>query len=651
MAATATEQGRLGTTVAGRYRLLRVLGRGGMGIVYEADHTPSKRRVAIKIMHPENQLNQENVKRFLNEGANAGRVKHPNIVEFIEMGQDPNDGSLFIVLEHLRGTDLSTYLVKYGQMQPRDAIVVTAQVLQALAVAHAEEIVHRDIKPENIFLTKGPQGDAHVKIVDFGISKAINPEKAFMGSITQINTTVGTPHYMSPEQAKGEPIDPRADLWALGVVLYESLTGHLPFDGDNFNTQIVAVVTEPHLSASEYGVDRGLSDLIDRCLQKDRNKRFANAGEMLDALRDYVVTHPEVGLAENALFEERTREWPTAPVNGTPTALRSADVIPIPEGETSEASPVFPGMVRFEDDATSSDAAPTAVRPLDRSLVRPVAPANAATTSAGLQSPTAHPPTQPAPPMPAEEFYEDTAPSQHPALLVALALATALITGTTTYLVYQGTRPPARASNVVKVQFLGLTRGASVFIDGVRYEHPDAVHLPRRAGEVHVMVSAEGFRSIEFRLRPERDQAVSLPALVPVPAAPPPPPTPAVVPDASVAAPRIAAPPSPAPQAPTAQRPVAPVIAPPAVPAPVAARVVRPAPARPSAPAAPTANTFVTVGGANCVVIVDGVRVGPAPLMRHPVSAGSHQIECAREGGSLRRSTMVPAGQTIRVLF
>src|SRR5262245_55062692 len=104
VAATATEQGRLGSIVAGRYRLLRVLGRGGMGIVYEAEHVPSRRRVAIKIMHPENQLNEENVKRFLNEGANAGRVKHPNIVEFIEMGQDEADGSLFIVLELLRGT-------------------------------------------------------------------------------------------------------------------------------------------------------------------------------------------------------------------------------------------------------------------------------------------------------------------------------------------------------------------------------------------------------------------------------------------------------------------------------------------------------------------------------------------------------------------
>ena len=270
-----------------------------------------------------------------------------------------------------------------------------------------------------------------MKIVDFGISKAINPEKAFMGSITQINTTVGTPHYMSPEQAKGEPIDPRADLWALGVVLYESLTGHLPFDGDNFNTQIVAVVTESHVPASEFGVDLGLSDLIDRCLQKDRNKRFANAGEMLDALRDYVVSHPEVGLAENALFEERTREWPSANPSATPSAIRSADVIAIAEGETSEASAVFPGMVRFEDDATTSDAAPTAVRPLDRSLVRPVAP-NPATTSA-MPSPQ-HPPTLPAPPM-TDAQVEPAAPAQSPVLLVALALATALTTGTPTYFV------------------------------------------------------------------------------------------------------------------------------------------------------------------------------------------------------------------------
>lgn len=619
MAATATEQGRLGTTVAGRYRLLRVLGRGGMGIVYEAEHTPSKRRVAIKIMHPENQLNQENVKRFLNEGANAGRVKHPNIVEFIEMGQDPADGSLFIVLELLRGTDLSTYLVKYGRMEPRDAIIVTAQVLQALAVAHAEEIVHRDIKPENIFLTKGTAGDAHVKIVDFGISKAINPEKAFMGSITQINTTVGTPHYMSPEQAKGEPIDPRADLWALGVVLYECLSGHLPFDGDNFNTQIVAVVTEAHLPATTYGVDRGLSDLIDCCLQKDRNRRFADAGEMLASLRTYVVSHPAVGLAENALFEERTREWPSAQAASAPSAVRSVDSITMREAESLEPAAVFPGMVRFEDDANASDAAPTSVRPLDRSLVRPAAGSYTSTRGASG--------TLPDEPL----IAAPTAP--HPALLVGLALVTALITGTTTYFVYQFTRPPAHASNVVGVQFLGLAPGARVFIDGVRVEHPASVQVPRRAADVHVRIVADGFRPLEFRLRPERDQAVSLPALVPLPPVPPPPPLAvpprAVAVDASVAvdAPRVV------------RAPVAPAMA-------ARAPVARPAPQAP-----PPAGGFVTVGGQGCIVFVDGARVGPAPLMHHPVSAGTHEIGCLRGQETARRPATVPEGQTILVRF
>jgi serine/threonine protein kinase len=611
VAATATdEKARLGAVVAGRYRLERVLGRGGMGIVYEAETLQGpRRRVAIKIMHPESQLNEENVKRFKNEGANAGRVKHPNIVEFIEAGQD-GDGSLFIVLELLRGTDLSSYLVRYKKMEPRDAIVVTAQVLQALAVAHKEEIVHRDIKPENIFLTKGTQGDAHVKIVDFGISKAINPEKAFMGSITQINTTVGTPHYMSPEQARGESIDARADLWALGVVLYESLTEHLPFDGDNFNSQIVAVVTEPHLPATTYGVDRGLSDIIDRCLQKDRKLRFSDAREMLDEMREYVAEHPELGLSDSALFEvQNTQEWRVPEMRKG----RSGNARVSGEGDAAEAAPVFPGMVRFEEEA-AADSAPTKLRALDRSLVRPTPQAD----------------REPAAPAPIT--LDEPAPaSPHPAVLVLLAILTAIITGSATYVAYQRLRPPA-VSPDVRLTFVNLPEGAQLRVNGDLRGPAQNLRMPRRLRTVTLTVERPGYQPLQFPVTLDQDQNISLPALVPVPTAPPPRPTPPAVvaaPDAAVDAP------------PADVRVVA---APPVAPAAVAARI-------PIASGPPTPNTFLKVGGQGCMVVVDGTTISAAPVMNHPVAAGRHRIDCVRPRGRWYQVVDVIAGQTTQVRF
>jgi len=609
-----------------------------MGIVYEAETLVGpRRRVAIKIMHPENQLNEENVKRFKNEGANAGRVKHPNIVEFIEAGQDA-DQSLYIVLELLRGTDLSSYLVRYRRLEPRDAIVVAAQVLQALAVAHEEGIVHRDIKPENIFLTKGPQGDAHVKIVDFGISKAIHPEKAFVGSITQINTTVGTPHYMSPEQARGEAIDARADLWALGVVLYESLTEHLPFDGDTFNAQIVAVVTEPHVPASAYGVDRELSAIIDRCLQKDRNQRFRNAYEMLDALRAYAAAHPELGLADSSVFDSPdTKEWRVPEMRKG----RSGEA----RAPSEEPAALFPGMVRFEDDAPL-DNAPTKVRSLDRSLVRPTAPAS-----------PEPPPGLAAPSLP----QGDSSSAPHPAVLVLLALLTAIITGSATYVVYQRFRKPSPSPDV-HLTFVNLPQGAQIRVNGEPRGAVRTLRLSRRFRQVTLTVEQPGYQSLHFPVTLDQDQNISLPALMPLPTAPPPS---AFAPAPTAVEPRPG-PSSTTPGTPTAVEPrPGPSSTTPGTPTAVEPRPgpssTTPGAPRASAPTAaprvtfasgpPTPGTFLKVGGQGCMVMIDGTTISAAPVMNYPVAAGRHRVDCTRRPRRWYQVVEVPAGQTTQVRF
>ncbi len=345
-------------------------------MVYEAEIVGSLRHVAIKVMHPESQADSDNVRRFMNEARAAGRVRHPNVVEVLDAGEDPDDGSLFIVLELLTGIDLATYLLRYDKLLPSETLTVVCQVLQALIVAHRENIVHRDIKPENVFLARRPSGETHVKIVDFGISKILDPEKEISLSITRANTTVGTPHYMSPEQARGEGIDPRADIWALGIVMYECLTGEIPFDGENYNQQILAVVTEDHKPASTHGVEQELSDLIDRCLKKDRTERFDSAAVMLAEIGAYLRRHTEVAVRPSLLRIPGPEEFPATRPDD-PTTVQ--DVLPAfaresvedltddahPEAADDFAGPlsirpVFPGMVRFDEE--NADNAPTKVQ-------------------------------------------------------------------------------------------------------------------------------------------------------------------------------------------------------------------------------------------------------------------------------------------------
>jgi serine/threonine protein kinase len=280
-------QHRVGTLLGGKYELQRLVGAGGMGAVYESRNSWTGRRVAIKVLHPEFARKQEVLARFFREAQAATRIAHPNIVDVLDLGQDPADGAFYIVQEFLEGRDLRAVMDEAGAMSPRRAVEIMAPVMAALAAAHAHGVVHRDIKPENIFVSLGPDGSVTPKLIDFGVSKMVDQAPDLL-SRTMPGTTLGTPYYMSPEQCRGDALlDGRSDVWAVGAVLYEMLSGELAFDAPNYNSLIVKIVTSAPgpLGHRAPDVPTSLAALVHRALTANLDARLPSMEAFLDALQ------------------------------------------------------------------------------------------------------------------------------------------------------------------------------------------------------------------------------------------------------------------------------------------------------------------------------------------------------------------------------
>src|SRR5580698_2492892 len=225
----------IGRTLPGGYLILELVGVGGMGRVYRAEQTTLGRTVAVKIIHPHLVGEENTAARFITESRAASRLNHPNSVGIIDFGKS-TDGQLYLVMEFLRGRDLARVTYEDGALPFRRIVDVLRQTLAALAEAHSEDIIHRDLKPENIILEPVRSGGDFVKVVDFGLAK-MRAESQGPG-ITSPGVVCGTPEYMSPEQARGDELDARTDLYAVGVILYQLLTGRLPFEAES-PTQVV----------------------------------------------------------------------------------------------------------------------------------------------------------------------------------------------------------------------------------------------------------------------------------------------------------------------------------------------------------------------------------------------------------------------------
>ncbi len=276
---------RVGTILAGRYAIRRVIGAGGMGAVYEAENTVTGRRVALKVMLPRAASVDTAPERFLREARAASRVEHPHIVDVLDAGQNPADGCWYIVQELLEGRELRAEMEARGRLPWPAVMTLLGPVMEALAAAHRQGIVHRDVKPENIFLAHTTGGTVP-KLIDFGIARLLDGDGPL--NLTRSGALLGTPNYMAPEQARGlKDIDARADVWAMGVVLREALCGERPFKGDNYNAMMVSILTDrvPPIAEVCEALPAHVSAALDRALARDRDRRFRDVGELLEALR------------------------------------------------------------------------------------------------------------------------------------------------------------------------------------------------------------------------------------------------------------------------------------------------------------------------------------------------------------------------------
>jgi len=265
----------LGTVLGESYRLTRLIGTGGMGSIYEAAHTGAGKRVAVKVMAREMVAYPEALARFRREVKVTSALEHPHIVHVVDFGVTPS-GVPYLVMEYLEGEDLDRRLERDKRVAIDTAVPIVKQVASALAVAHAEGVVHRDLKPGNVFLTRVPQHDVFVKVVDFGISKVL---KSSVTKLTVTRAVFGTPEYMAPEQAAGQVdwIDHRSDQWSLACVAWQMLSGQLPFwkpDVQSLLNQVVAGAPNPLSPADAARITPELRQVLDRALSKRREDRF-----------------------------------------------------------------------------------------------------------------------------------------------------------------------------------------------------------------------------------------------------------------------------------------------------------------------------------------------------------------------------------------
>ncbi|MBX3249303.1 MAG: serine/threonine protein kinase [Myxococcales bacterium] len=332
----------IGTTLAGRYRVLRRLGGGGMGSVYEAEHVVIGRRVAVKMLHAQLSVHDEVVRRFLNEARAAAMIRHPNILECTDIGQT-DDGAPFLVLELLEGRDLDSCIREQGALPAGRVVRIALQVASALQRAHGEGVVHRDIKPENVFLLEGDD----VRVLDFGIAKLTGRDANGVG--TTPGAVLGTPSYMAPEQfGDASRVGPSADIYALGVLLYEALSGELPFRGQTLPELVVQVMTEPPppLETLRPDLPKALVATVMRAMAKSPDARQASMAELARELEPFASHDAPVPLGVRASRDVPSRSGISLRSGSSvEEALAAAGVRPSRDGRARSPMIVLVGVV------------------------------------------------------------------------------------------------------------------------------------------------------------------------------------------------------------------------------------------------------------------------------------------------------------------
>jgi len=370
----------IGREIANQFRIVEKIGTGGMGAVYKAEQPEMRRFVAIKILHPRYLSRPDLVSRFRREARAMSHLSHPNTVKVFLYGQ-LEDGSCYFVMEYLEGRNLAQTVRAEGPMDPERAIPIMVQVCGALEEAHAKGIIHRDLKPENIFLTNVGGIPDFPKVLDFGLAKVTDREMR-PGSLilTQEGMVFGTPEFMSPEQARGEKLDGRSDIYALGLILYELLTGKLPYDASQPMEYLQRHLKEPpiplHLRAPHRTFPPGLWEVIQKALAKHPAQRFQTAGEFAQALQAVIDRNQRLLPApllpvwdmvsvSNRIVPNESGSPPTPPF-AEPAAASPAQ--PTPAGHATADHPTAPAAPRAHaEGAGASERAPShSIHPMDK---------------------------------------------------------------------------------------------------------------------------------------------------------------------------------------------------------------------------------------------------------------------------------------------
>ena len=325
-----------GLLIAGKYRLERLIARGGMGAVYQGRHVELDRPVAVKLLRHDVIADAQARERFRREARAVARIRHPNVADLYDYGALP-EGDAYIVMELVRGETLRQHLERVGRLSVGEASRIGAQIAEGIEAAHRSGVVHRDLKPSNVVLCE-ERGDLQARVLDFSIAKFVDPEDG--ARLTASGAFLGTPQYMSPEQCSGEEPDARADVYGIGVILYEMLAGHLPFDGPAPAAVAVQQIqaAAPPLAFARPGVAPAIASLVRECLAKNPDQRPQTAGEVASRLRPFETEASTDPVAGPAPFPRPAPAVaPSADTN--PTGALPRSVPPHGEGGTSGTDP------------------------------------------------------------------------------------------------------------------------------------------------------------------------------------------------------------------------------------------------------------------------------------------------------------------------
>jgi eukaryotic-like serine/threonine-protein kinase len=377
-----------GDLVGGKYRLVREIGRGGMGVVFEARHEAIDRPVALKTLHADLAAKPHLLARFQREARLPGSLGHDNICDVTDFGTI-GDGSLFLVMPLLRGSSLADLLRVEGVLQAPRAVDIIDQILDGLIAAHGAGVVHRDLKPENVFMTRVGDRRDFVKILDFGIAKIAARDIA--DGLTAPGVVLGTPHYMAPEQARGsKELDQRVDVYAAGVILFEMLTGRKPYPGDSYNEVLSGILTEPfpRPRSLNSSISTALETIVIRAMAKDPAERFQTAAQMRSAVDEAVGCTVSASRGERTRGDANTATAVDMPIPsiGVPRKRRNASLIGVAAAATALC---LIGAVYL---AVRADDTPRASAPRTE---EPAAPPENPVKSQGVVPVKNEPPTSP----------------------------------------------------------------------------------------------------------------------------------------------------------------------------------------------------------------------------------------------------------------